>query len=156
MSRKWRMIDQLIETVNFLYDGFNDLSKKVKSIDQRTSDINIDKKLPPLEIPDGEPGEDEPDNSEVDQLKKDLEQEKLLSGYLANEALCALSGARVGTPEKGYLKEPGCLRGDIRRLANERDIAKGNNEILLHHLHAIRDQRDRARAELQKHGLPIE
>lgn len=45
---------------------------------------------------------------------------------LANEALAALAGAGIGTPEKGYMTEPHCLSADIERLAKERDEVKAH------------------------------
>lgn len=60
----------------------------------------------------------------------------------AREALVALAGAHVPTPEKGYVKDggPGQLVGDIRALACERDRLRAA-------LAAVR--------ELAEHGWPF-
>lgn len=47
-----------------------------------------------------------------------------LAKRLATDALVALAGAGICTPEHGYLSEPVCLRSDIERLARERDEAR--------------------------------
>lgn len=43
---------------------------------------------------------------------------------LADDALLALSGAGAGTPAEGYARAPWCLKGDIERLAKERDTLR--------------------------------
>jgi hypothetical protein len=47
---------------------------------------------------------------------------------LATDALIALAGSHVGTPVEGYVEAPWCLKGDIERLAQERDAAKRAKE----------------------------
>lgn len=47
---------------------------------------------------------------------------------LATDALIALAGAHVGTPVEGYVEAPWCLKGDIERLAKERDEARRAKE----------------------------
>jgi len=53
-----------------------------------------------------------------------------LANAFSDEALTALAGARIVTPEQGYIKGfpqgggPGQLGADIRRLASERDTAR--------------------------------
>lgn len=49
---------------------------------------------------------------------------------LATDALVALAGARIATPEKGYVVEPHCLGNDIGTLARERDAALEQLEAL--------------------------
>jgi len=68
---------------------------------------------------------------EVQKLEARLNIEKMnhtedhsIAHNLAFDALVALSGAGIGTPEKGYYHEPGCLARDITRLARERDEAR--------------------------------
>lgn len=43
---------------------------------------------------------------------------------LALDALAAISGARVITPQEGYVKAPHCLSSNIADLARERDKAR--------------------------------
>jgi len=81
-----------------------------------------------------------PLHAAVNKLKEQLNLEKLkhktdhdIAHMLAFDALCALSGAGIGTPEKGYLVEPGCLSGDIKRLARERDEAKKATTVASRH-----------------------
>jgi hypothetical protein len=47
-----------------------------------------------------------------------------LRDQLADDALVALAGAGIATPEQTYKVEPYCLEGDIKRLAKERDDAR--------------------------------
>jgi len=69
---------------------------------------------------------------EVQKLEARLNIEKMnhtedhrIAHNLAFDALVALSGAGIGTPEKGgYYHKPGCLARDITRLARERDEAR--------------------------------
>ena len=50
--------------------------------------------------------------------------------HLADQALLALSGAGICTPEKGYIAEPHALHGHIKLLARERDEARAEAHSL--------------------------
>lgn len=55
---------------------------------------------------------------------------KAITERLAHDALAALSGARIATPVEGYVMSPTLLKGDIRRLAAERDAAQARADRL--------------------------
>lgn len=48
---------------------------------------------------------------------------------LASDALAALSGAGIATPAEGYVQAPALLKGDIQRLAQERDTAVADSAV---------------------------
>lgn len=67
---------------------------------------------------------------------------------LAVDALAALSGAGIATPEKGYVEEPWALAGDIARLAKERDEARAALATAHRRAATFEDEVLRLRAEL--------
>lgn len=70
---------------------------------------------------------------------------------LAMDALCALSHAKIGTPEHGYVAEPACLRGDIGRLAMERDAERETHAATKAALEIARDAFKELRACYHDH-----
>ncbi len=63
-------------------------------------------------------------------LRDDLERMTILRNRLATDALCALAGAGIATPETGYIGEPVCLTGDVAELAKQRDDALKEQKAL--------------------------
>lgn len=57
-------------------------------------------------------------------LTAERDQAQQLAERLADDAIVALAGSKIATPEEGYLKAPQCLGDDIKRLRKERDAAQ--------------------------------
>jgi hypothetical protein len=66
---------------------------------------------------------------------------------LATDALAALAGAGICTPEEGYVKSPHCLASNISDLMRERDEARNAVQAAHYEVSETYVQRDAARAE---------
>lgn len=69
--------------------------------------------------------------------------------YLAADALAALAGAGIATPIEGYSGAPWALKGDIQRLAAERDRAIEAFDTALSELATVRVQAAELQAALR-------